>query len=333
MSSSPKPPLRDRLRSAGTGRRAMATALVLSGVVAVAYIAAVAATAVLLPDCARCHMVGEFAAETQRGAHAALECSSCHGGSTPESRIAFANAQVLGMYLNAVDLDRTLSSVSSVTCLRCHDSGMSVPVESAGLRILHFTCAVDRECTECHSPTAHGRALAWPRSSTMEMCFDCHGASGVSDDCELCHTDRLPRDRIRTGSFAVTHGPNYMQTHGMGNMRTCGPCHEPSRCAECHGAGLPHGPDFMTTHGRPARSTNAKCVECHTDSFCIDCHGYEMPHPPEFLPEHASVVDDDGEDGCRRCHAERDCTLCHEKHVHPTTLDQLRSLGVLPDDE
>jgi len=31
----------------------------------------------------------------------------------------------------------------------------------------------------------------------------------------------------------------------------------------------------------------------------------------------------------KKCHDPRDCTQCHEDHVHPTTLEQLESLGVI----
>jgi len=234
------------------------------------------------------------------------------------------------MYLRLVDIDPALAAVQQESCVACHDRVFTGVVETGGLRILHSECAQTRTCTECHSTVAHADAVSWPRTTSMEMCFDCHGGDGITDDCMACHTGRLARDRISTGTFAVTHGPEYLQTHGMGRMSTCVPCHQPQRCAGCHGAGLPHGPDFMRTHARSATDADARCQTCHQATFCSDCHVYEMPHTEEFVRGHASTIEADGEDGCRRCHQDPDCTECHERHVHPVTAEQLMQFGFTP---
>lgn len=290
---------------------------------------AVGVTAVLRPGCAACHLKGSFASATAASAHAAVACTQCHGDSTFHGRVSFATRQVFGMYLPLQKVDPSTSLVPQAACLRCHgtiNEGVSI---AAGLRIVHAKCAVGRDCAECHSTTAHGAGVTWPRSTTMEMCFDCHGSGGVPDGCDVCHADRLPADRIRTGSFAVTHGPNYLRTHGLGLMRTCVPCHPASKCARCHGAGLPHTADFVKTHGGAARAADAACEDCHQKAFCSDCHQYEMPHPAAFIKAHADAAASAGEAVCRRCHAEPDCVECHVSHVHPMTEEQMRNLGVL----
>lgn len=292
------------------------------------YLIAIAVSATFLPGCAGCHLVDTFADATLASPHAAVGCAECHGGETIESRFSFGVAQVNGMYLDIGDVDPTLASVADASCIACHDGQIEQVVESAGLRILHAECATTRTCVTCHSPTAHGEALAWPRSATMDMCFDCHGTDVAPDACDLCHSARLPKDRVQTGTFAVTHGPNYLETHGMGNMRTCSACHESGKCERCHGAGLPHGSGFMNKHATFAQDASADCTGCHESGFCMDCHGMEMPHPASFTPQHASIVEADGDTLCNRCHGGTDCSECHEKHVHPVTLDQLRSLGV-----
>lgn len=289
----------------------------------------IGADAALMPGCAGCHLTDEFGSETSAGAHASVACAKCHGGTTAMSRVRFGTSQVLGMYLPLVGVDPTLADVPSARCTSCHEAVLAGLVESGGLRIKHEICAQGQACTDCHSPTAHGAALSWPRTTAMDPCFECHATAGITTACDACHAGRLPSERIKSGPFVVTHGPDYLKTHGMGRMTTCSACHEQDRCARCHGAGVPHGVKFVQQHASQAASSAAKCSGCHVEAFCSDCHAYPMPHPAEFTPQHADIVEKDGRDGCLTCHVESDCVRCHVKHVHPTTLNQLRGLGVL----
>lgn len=297
-------------------------------VVAAVVAGSVAVSAAFMPGCARCHMVGTFKSATESGSHAELECSACHGGTTVHSRTVFGVNQVFGMVGGMAEVDPSIAYVASAKCSTCHETQLEKPTESSGLRVRHETCAVGRECTDCHSPVAHGTAVSWPRTVTMEMCFECHGKGNVGAECDSCHTAKLPTDRVQSGSFSVTHGPNYKQTHGMGSMDTCAACHVQAKCAKCHGPGLPHEPDFVSKHGPFTRAPNAKCTTCHVERFCTDCHLYSMPHPARFVADHSDVVERDGQAGCLRCHAQNDCQQCHLDHVHPVTLDQQKRLGI-----
>jgi len=288
----------------------------------------IGAVAVLQPGCNRCHLTGEFKTATTASPHAEVTCVSCHGGGTAEARLGFAASQVGGMYLKVVDLDPAVAAVPSARCRGCHEDQMSGLVENNGLRIKHESCMIKRECTDCHSPTAHGAATSWPKTVTMDMCYDCHGSGTVSAKCDMCHTAKLPSDRVKTGTFSITHGPNHAQTHGMADTSTCQQCHESTKCEKCHGGGVPHTADFVRTHGGAATGANAQCTSCHAKRFCIDCHKYPMPHPKSFKKEHGRIVERADDVACKRCHDPLDCTSCHVKHVHPTTLEQLKALGV-----
>ena len=281
-----------------------------------------------MPGCTNCHLRGEFGRATSASSHGSVACKSCHGGTTPASRVRFGTSAVFSMWMGVSDADPSLAVVPADRCISCHAEVMDRTSESAGLRIAHATCALTRECGECHSTVAHGGASAWPRTSTMEMCFDCHGKSGAPDECDVCHAARLPSDRIQSSTFAVTHGPNYLRTHGMGRMSTCSACHEARKCAKCHGTGIPHEHGFVNAHGPSALSKQARCTDCHLKRFCSECHGYAMPHTRRFLLGHASTVKKDGEDGCRRCHADPDCSACHVKHIHPVDAEQIERLGI-----
>lgn len=299
----------------------------LAGIVGL-FVVAIGATAIWLPGCEGCHSEGAFGAATAQGAHAEVACTSCHGAGSVGSRLSLATAQVTGMYLPLRKVDPSVAAVPDTRCKVCHAPQLDAVVENAGLRIVHSSCAPGRQCTECHSPTAHGAEVSWPRSATMQMCFDCHGGAAAPADCDLCHAAKLPDDRVRTDVFAITHGPNYERTHGMGRMTSCSACHEDTKCAKCHGAGLPHGNNFVSEHGPSATSAAAKCTSCHQERFCSDCHGYEMPHPRTFTKGHGRLVDDQGDSSCTKCHDASDCTRCHESHVHPTTIEQLEGLGI-----
>lgn len=311
--------------TSGFRKSSRALALVLLGGVVLLVVATVVTSSVPI-GCEGCHARGDFAVQTAATPHAELQCMECHGGSTFDARLAFGAAQVTGMVMRVADVDPTLASVESSRCAGCHEGLEERISEASGLRIAHKTCAAGRECAACHSPTAHGAAVSWPRTVTMEMCFECHGGSSAPDDCDVCHASRLPADRIKSGTFAVTHGADWRKTHGLGDMRTCVACHDSSKCDKCHGTGVPHSADFVIKHGEPATSADAKCLECHVRAFCSDCHGYEMPHPVEFRRGHARIVERDGEKRCERCHDPADCVRCHEDHVHPTTIEQLERI-------
>ncbi|MRR12541.1 hypothetical protein EG835_08775 [bacterium] len=151
----------------------------------------------------------------------------------------------------------------------------------------------------------------------MGSCVDCHTSVGAPITCEACHTEGYERDDLLRGPFRVTHGANWKQTHGMGDLRQCVLCHQQTDCASCHGTGVPHARDFGTTHGTVSQSAEADCSSCHEPLFCTDCHGIEMPHDPLFLPEHSDIATNAEDPSCMRCHTVEDCARCHAQHVHP----------------
>lgn len=161
----------------------------------------------------------------------------------------------------------------------------------------------------------------------MESCLRCHGQQGGVVECDTCHQGRRAEERLVSGSWAVTHGPQWQKTHGMGDMYTCAACHARGSCDKCHGVGLPHDSKLRVEHPALARDSRAKCASCHQPAFCSGCHGVQMPHPADFKQQHGSIAVQRGREVCQSCHVQTDCDRCHIMHIHPGGAG---ALGVIP---
>lgn len=271
---------------------------------------------IALPGCDSCHMRGEFADQTHASGHASVACVECHVPASTVGRIAFGYREFFHMVLPfGRPASREAAAVPDKVCDGCHDSIASKTTVANGLRIEHSSCAEGSSCSDCHSATAHGAKTTWMRVYDMDLCLECH-VTKASVKCDLCHEGRATEKRIQSGVFAVTHGPDWQKTHGMGNMATCSVCHTAATCDKCHGPGLPHDAEFMRKHSSYATASSAKCTMCHKQSFCDDCHGMKMPHPAGFTKNHEKISNENP-DACKKCHSDVDCTTCHEMHVHP----------------
>lgn len=302
-----------------------------------AWLAVIGVLAVALPagyysarpgGCIQCHDMapvreGEAALPTT---HEGVECATCHAGNTLAERVQFGYYQAFGMRLPLIDIgDSPVSSVPDATCSGCHGRLDEVS-ESRGLRVMHEPCSEGARCVSCHSPVAHPDAVRWPTTYSMEGCLECHGARQASRECDTCHMGRIRQLIPSTGTFPITHGPNWERTHGMGEMSTCSTCHDDDFCRPCHGPGVPHPGRFVSVHGVVAKSENSECFSCHMASMCDGCHVYEMPHPLTFTEQHSGIVATDGEQQCRYCHDPQDCITCHDMHVHPGGAGPLGSI-------
>jgi hypothetical protein len=277
-----------------------------------------AVTAAALPGCTLCHQSPDFAAQTAKSAHADIVCARCHVQPGGASRLEYAYHMVFGMGLRLAPTGTgPISGIPDETCLSCHDAVMKKTVTRDGLSIQHSKCAKGRVCTDCHSETAHGTSVQWPKTPQMNQCLDCHDTARVRSGCNTCHSGRSMEQRLLTGEWAVTHGPNWKQTHGMGTLHTCVSCHPDEFCVRCHGIPLPHNADFIRLHPLSAQSNRKDCAVCHQQTFCDGCHQTPMPHPFAFTPNHFVDVYARGQAICMRCHIQDDCTNCHVRHVHP----------------
>ena len=296
----------------GAGLAILAFAVILSVVVG--------ATAATLPGCRGCHFKdATFKRATAATPHGQIDCVACHvSRSDVLQRTKFAVYETFGMRVPLLDPSATdTGQPKDLLCLNCHQAVRRGVTEASGLRIKHSACARGRRCVDCHSTVGHGSATKWVRTSSMNDCVRCHRDQSVSLECEECHTGQVRGERPKWPEFTVTHGPNWLKTHGMGDMTMCSECHESSKCASCHGPGVPHPANFILDHAATSQLPAAKCTMCHQKTFCQGCHGIEMPHPESFVSQHSRIVAESGRARCLRCHDESDCENCHVRHVHP----------------
>jgi hypothetical protein len=265
-----------------------------------------------------------FAAALGATAHRGISCARCHGPGLAgyaglRGREAGDMWPRFALSLGSAEVTGAGDAISNDSCTACHSAVGTGVVSGHGLRIRHQTCVRSgQSCLDCHGAVSHGsagRALTGP---SMDECVTCHDGAAASGKCDLCHVAKLQAARIVKGPWAVTHGSNWKQTHGMGDNRTCRVCHPSDYCRRCHGIDLPHPESFPRTHGETALRQRAQCVKCHDEkSFCTSCHGMTMPHPAGFLPAHSKIAHGFSDPACARCHPRDTCDSCHASHTHP----------------
>ncbi len=271
------------------------------------------ATAAIEPDpvCLACHTQVAI-----RDGHVGIPCYGCHAGSgalVRSARLIIDGSHVL----RGLPRDPAEATVDRRACEGCHLDIMTGVVFADGIRVQHRTCVTrEARCTDCHSDIAHGR-ITGDRAIAMDRCSRCHDGQAAPKDCDICHFGE-PSRRDALNAWAITHGRNRHETHGMGDLTTCRICHERSDCAACH-IPVPHEASWPRLHGDETLTAGEDaCLACHVRELCDGCHGITMPHPSTWLPEHSTAVPvSDVEDRCKECHSDSDCQDCHAKHVHP----------------
>jgi len=271
--------------------------------------------------CASCHRAQ--ADVLANSTHSEATCYDCHLNGGGWGFMAFKAREWTHMYPahRASDADAVTApaQVSSDNCLRCHKTGDLVTgTEKSGIKINHETCIINDACTDCHARVAHGLTAGYAPGISMEQCQKCHLSDMYKKKCSLCHTQRDLDQRTGSKAWRATHGVNWRQNHGMGDLSTCSTCHASGYCVKCHDTEIPHRADFGATHGKIAQKNPRSCKVCHkAKNFCSGCHGIAMPHSDDYLQDHASIVKKQGKSVCLRCHSSEGCQDCHAKHVHP----------------
>ncbi|HZD59112.1 MAG TPA: hypothetical protein VE439_01500 [Anaerolineae bacterium] len=279
--------------------------------------------------CGICH--SKEHASWQASDHWRFNCNLCHRRSDITSflgqRIDIFRMVLLSP-LSLLGERATPSRVPSVVCRSCHTDDKTTTV-SNGLRMNH-KAIVKRsyECTECHSTVVHGKAVPNPRFATMGKCAECHVGKNPGAKCNTCHIEEVDQlDRTFKGPWKLTHGRDWRNLHGMGNVKSCKICHSDDFCLRCHSVNMPHPEAWMNIHGKEAMRSRDGCMKCHKGSLCQSCHQIAMPHPAGFLEVHPKEAKKRGTQLCYACHQKQGCDRCHSQHIHPgIPQDKLREL-------
>jgi hypothetical protein len=210
----------------------------------------------------------------------------------------------------AIRMNHAHPAHRALRCVRCHENAAT----SASSRDL----LIPREqaCVECHAG-----AIDRDGPHTAERCGQCH--AGFETDSDVVPASEFPAPRLH-----FSH-----RTHVARGMR----------CLSCH-----RGVDRATLADRRHLPTMRQCFECHgppgmaleasAPSTCETCHLaqpdgrlrtrfaegtmnpptwlFDMRHDHEWLVRHRWVGADQGS-RCATCHAESDCSDCHDGMVRP----------------
>ncbi len=281
-------------------------------------------------DCSRCHTARSFLDRAVmargheltrfplRGAHAAVDCESCHTPA-PQGRLAFVNlprecvACHLPQYQAAKNPDHVAGGFSQ-DCAPCHAA-----TNWASARFNHDASRFPltgahraATCAQCHGDGVY--------TGKPTVCVSCHqqnydattnpnhGASGFNTDCTTCHTTvNWTFDHARsafplTGAHAAL---TCQQCHGdgvyVGKPTTCVSCHQatydatsnpihsaagfPTTCQTCHTTLSWAGATFNHTWFPVPHRTATQCVDCHTNPsdysafVCTICHTQSQTDP------------------------------------------------------
>lgn len=227
-------------------------------------------------DCSTCHSFDGWSGAkfdhlkitgfALSGAHANLDCASCHVG---------------GNYQGA-----------SAACYSCHSRDYN-----ATRNPHHVTGNFPRECSQCHSTVSwagatfdHNTRTRFPLTGahTSTQCMQCHvngRFAGTPMDCASCH---LP-------AYQQTSNPNHATA---GFPTTCQTCHTTVQWA---GARFDHANTGFTLTGV---HVNTSCTQCHannryagTPTDCYSCHiaAYQRTTNPNHITAMFPTT-------CQTCH-------------------------------
>jgi hypothetical protein len=264
-------------------------------------------------DCESCHVPFSWEQATLdhsawrlSGAHAAADCSSCHGGGV------FAGLPSECVDCHQADYDGTTDPGHAAAgfptdCAQCHGTtswlGAQFGHESWRLTGMHAAASCDAchgggvyaglpsECVDCHLTDYNGTTAPD------------HAASGFPTSCDQCHTTTAwTRSSFNHDSWRLTGA------------------HTLADCADCHGGGVYAG-------------LPSDCVDCHLSEYrgttdpnhaaagfptsCATCHSTTTWFGASFQHDFPINGGDHGGLDCTECHqnprsfAVFSCTHCH----------------------
>ncbi len=234
-------------------------------------------------QCARCHTTRDFSDLARmrtsheasrfplRGAHAAVQCTSCHSAAQP-GQMRFAGRPT--------------------TCISCHADNYRTSTTPD-----HQAARMSQDCASCHSVSTWTGAR-FDHSVTR---FPLDGGHRTVA-CSGCHADRVYVGKPT--ECAACHIANYNQAapaHAAAGF--------PTTCLTCHTTATWLGAPFdhsATQFPLTGAHVSVVCASCHADGVfrgrgtaCISCH--QPNYNSALLPPHSALA---FSTTCTTCHTQ-----------------------------
>jgi hypothetical protein len=145
------------------------------------------------------------------------------------------------------------------------------------------------DCTNCHKDMAKRTAPPARYDVTHDTCMACHRKDYRKVDCKMCHSDLVDSPSAPLGLYS--HEGDFLKRHGTlarGDRTVCEHCHRQQDCTDCHNRldalvpaermservdrSLVHRADFLTRHPIDAKANPDSCRACHAETQCTACH-------------------------------------------------------------
>ena len=255
-------------------------------------------------SCTECH--------TQPGNFNSFSCVDCHEH-------------------NKSDMDKEHRgengySYNSNACFTCHPNGNKEGAFNHNSTAFPLKGAhAQTDCIECHSNGYAGTSMLCSSCHTNkynEAVNPNHVNAGISNECEICHTDEnwVPSifNHTTTTGFELTNGHSGKQ---------CSECHKgttteaSSECISCHQA------NYNEAENHVAQNFPKECLQCHTTTSWDDA---DFDHNKTAFPLTGSHVATE----CSACHTNGYagtstlCNSCHSKNYNESVNPNHLSLAI-----
>ena len=258
------------------------------------------------------------------GAHASLQCESCHSGAAAGTFTGLSTACVschASDFNNARSIDHKASGFST-TCESCHTMSLwrGAKFDHNASRFPLTGAHTTLMCAQCHTAgqfTATPSACASCHSKQFEAArTPNHVSAGFSRECTTCHN---------TSSWqgaAFDHARTRFPLSGAHSTVMCASCHAndrfagtPQTCVSCHSTAFTQttNPNH-TTGGFPQ-----DCTLCHATSAWRPASFDHVRTRFPLTGAHTTIM-------CATCHAsgqfatlDTSCVSCHLAKFNATT--------------
>lgn len=212
-------------------------------------------------DCARCHVARDWKRlafdherETRfalQGAHAAVDCTSCHRGRLGDEKVT---GDCAGCHAD----DDVHRGRQGTRCVSCHGvaswtDGVNFDHDMGSFPLLGLHSLTS--CTDCHTPPRYEEATA--------DCSSCHAEEDVHEsrlgaDCGTCHNPNgwalWSFDHDGQTEFPLRGGHAGLVCRSCHRDAARGRVRQAQECAACHAFDDPHRGSFGT-----------RCESCHDE--------------------------------------------------------------------